>query len=537
MTKLGSRRRWVAAVLAGLAVTAAACGSTLPHATQDALERASASGGSSEQGVAPNGVGPGNAPSSSGGPLPTSGPGGQAGAGGASGLAAISGGGGGSSGSAGGSGGVGGSGPTSTIPVTPFSIPPSTGVNGPGVTATTINVATAYDASAAAEDAAIGAGNAGAGNTMDEENAAVNYINAHGGVDHRKINLVTFDVNGSDSADEDDQQGCTYWTQDNKVFVLSGGTPILDQCAATAHALGLGELILGEDTAILHQYPADIDLTGFTINRGMRATVNGLAKQGYFSSKAKVGLVTWDEGDYQYGIDNGADPALAALGLHDVPVQYVTVPASYGDLAATTASINSAVLRFQSEGIDHVILFDGSAGINSSGVLVLLWLTRSYAQGYHPIYGLNSTSGFSTLASDYPKSQMLGSLGVGWVPSLDLDASDYAALPQSAAAKLCLSIMSAAGQAATSATDQSGQFEICDFLFFLQQALAGITGPLNVSTALAAIDSVGTSYPVISTFGIDLSASQHDGAELVRDTAYVSSCNCYRYTSPPYNPG
>jgi len=171
--------------------------------------------------------------------------------------------------------------------------------DGPGVTATTINIAAAYDPDAAAADSALGAANANPGDTKAEETAVINYINAHGGVAHRKLNPIWYKASVNQDANTTYEQGCAAWTQDNKVFVLSGGSPILDQCTASEHAIGLaaGAIAL-ETTAQNRKYPADINLTSVTIDHSMLVTINGLQRQGYFSKGAKVGVVTWDDPYY-----------------------------------------------------------------------------------------------------------------------------------------------------------------------------------------------------------------------------------------------
>jgi hypothetical protein len=409
--------------------------------------------------------------------------------------------------------------------------------DGPGVSATAINVGLYYAADAQAADQALGAAY-NPGDTKAEEQAVIDYVNAHGGVAHRKLNPLWFKASVSQDANTTFQQECAYWTQDNKSFVLEGGSPILDQCTADAHAIGvLAGAITLETTAQNTKYPAGINLTGTSIDRGMRYTVEGLAAQGYFSPGAKVGIATWDAAFYHYGVDNAANPALAALGLHNVPVEYIAVPNQYGDLGATSASVSSAVLKFKELGIDHVLLFDGPAGVNASGILVLEWMQQSQSQGFQPRYGLNSTSGFSSLASDYPAQQMVNSVGVSWQPWGDTNQADYPTSKLTPAGQLCMKIEDAAGQHATSNSQIAVQLFFCDKYFFLKQVLDPVTGPLNQQTALAAINSSGSSYQPLSTFGLTLNAQRHDGASKVANMAFVPSCTCYRYTSAPYAPG
>jgi hypothetical protein len=197
--------------------------------------------------------------------------------------------------------------------------------------------------------------------------------------------------------------------------------------------------------------------------------------------------------------------------------------------------VQNAVLQYRSQGINHVILFDGAAGVNNSGVLVLEWMNGAQSQHWYPKYGLNSTSGFSGLAPDYPKQEMMGSIGVGWTPFLDLAESDYPPSSLSSAAKVCLKVMADSGQTATNNNQRGVQLGLCDYFFFLKQVLDPIKGPLNQSTALAAINAVRGGYPVMSTFSSYIDAQHHDGAATVRNTAFVPSCTCYRYTSAPYD--
>jgi hypothetical protein len=247
--------------------------------------------------------------------------------------------------------------------------------------------------------------------------------------------------------------------------------------------------------------------------------------------------VTWADPFYTYSIGHGAVPALAAHGLHNVPVQYITAPQSYGDLGATSAAINSAVLKYRGMGINHVIIFDGGAGVTNSSVLVLLWMRDADSQHYTPRYGLNSTSGFSTLAPELPKSQEIGAVGVGWLPGIDLTTADYPDSQLSPRAKLCLKIFKDAGQGAAGNNDKQIQFGYCDAYFYLQHVLDRVKGPLNQQTALAAINASGSSYQPLGTFGINITGGQHDGVQLVRNTAFNAGCNCYRYTSRPYHAG
>lgn len=534
---LSLMRRTVRLLVASatIALLGVGCGTTVPLS-----QRGNGAVGVQSSGAGSSGLETGGAAGSaatSGGDLGSASGSGGAATGGTSGATGT--GSGGASGSSGGAGAVGGGGsaggPTSGS---------SGGSSGPGVTPTTVYIGASYpNSDVAAGDAALGAANASPGNVQAEYDAVVGYINSHGGVAHRKLSPVWYEQSVQNSASETEQQACATYTQDHKTLIFGTLTPsidqLMDECAAREGAVILYTGAIARLTSALKQtYPFDVDETEPTIDGSMKITIAGLAKQGYFSTGAKIGIVTWDDPQYVYGINTAAEPALAAIGLHNVPVEYVTSPQSYGDLGATSASAGNAVLKFHAEGIDHVIMFDGPSGVNSSGILVLEYFQQANSQHYFPKYGLNSTSGFTGLASDYPPQEMVGSVGVSWEPVGDESNADYPSSRLPPVGQLCLKIMASAGQQVSPGSNAEDiQLAICDNLFFIQEALDKVSGPLTQQTTLAAINSMGSSFQPAETFGIDVTAQRHAALELVANIAFVQSCTCYRYTSSPYNPG
>lgn len=528
--RLGGRTKATLTALSALAALSllAACGTTVPLAQQRLLENTN--GGLGGPG---GGLGLGTSASQGagvlgGGTTATSVGGSAAGSQGAGPSQAIAG-----SAGAGGSGGAGG---VSGAPGSSASAVQAE--DGPGVTATTINVGALYDPNAAAEDAALGAGGQNPGNIYAETNAMVAYINSHGKVAGRDIHMVWYQYSSTDNVQTQQQGACSFWTTDNKVFVMPSGTPILDQCGADAHAIevGSGGIAL-ESSADEARYPADYDITGITVDRSMRYSIEGLKQQGYFAPSAKIGIVTWDQDDFHYGVDHTATPELSAMGYGSVPVAYISVAQTEGDLSTSSEQISNAILQFRSAGINHVLIFDGQAGVDNAGILALLWMNAANGQQYYPAYGLNSAAGLTAIASEEPSQELKNALAVGWEPSIDLSSGDFAALPASTNQKLCLQIMDAAGQAPSGSNAEGVAFNICDQFFFLQTALDRVKGPLNQASAEAAINALGTAYPVITTFEDNFSPSQHDGPYYVRNAAFNSSCTCYKYTSNPYHPG
>lgn len=412
---------------------------------------------------------------------------------------------------------------------------------GPGVTPTAIYVGESWDPNVATADATIGAASGDPGDVHAETNAMISYINDHGGVAHRKLVAVWHQISTSDDASTSAEATCQAWTHDNKVFVLSGGNftgagTLMDECAKREGGIELvGGSITMQTTAVEAQYPASFDLNGLSNDRAMRYTVAGLSQLGYLAAGARVGIVTWDDPFFRYGVTHDAAPALSALGFDHVPVAYVSSPSSYGDLAATSAAVSNAVLKFSST-VDHVIIFDGASGVTGGGILTLEWMQQAHSQHYRPRYGLDSGSGFNALAGDLPADQLVNSVGVGWMPALEQTSQDFDAMKKPAQAELCKRLMEKAGQQATSANAVANQLGICDYYFLLKQALDGVQGPLNQLTAVAALNAIGTRHQSLVNFGAEIDPQRRDLPYLVRNMTYQKPCSCFRYVGRIYNP-
>ena len=68
----------------------------------------------------------------------------------------------------------------------------------------------------------------------------------------------------------------------------------------------------------------------------------------------------------------------------------------------TSSAISSAVTKFRAEGIDHVIVQDGPAGVFGDTGLTLEWMNQAKSQRWYPRYGQNASNapGWSVLPSD-----------------------------------------------------------------------------------------------------------------------------------------
>ena len=414
----------------------------------------------------------------------------------------------------------------------------NSGPLGPGLTATTINVGLIHVKNSAAGNAALGV----AGSEVDDQtpyNIVMKDINSHGGIGGRKIVPVwaVFDTTSSQTIDQQAQAACATWTQDNKVFAIFGGAQggIVQECTEKEHAINLD--VAGASVPDdFRRYPHYLEISGMNLVRMGPVTVKGIAAQGYFNGSPKLGIVTWDDPSYREAVANGYVPSLKRIGVSPAtPTAYIHAPQTYNDLGGMNSDINSAVLRFSGQHIDHVMIIDGAAGICAGACLGYEFLNQAQSQGYHPRYGFNDYNYADTsVDSLYPHQQLPGSVGVIWS---DDDASHDVGWHTNKARDSCYALMHKNGFD-YDATNQNQTFAIrnaCELFWFMRDVVAKMGKvTLNNDNFMAAVGQMGTSFQSLNTYVSRLSPSQHDGASAVRNEAYFESCTCYKFTSSPH---
>lgn len=528
-------------VVSAATIVLGACGTTSHlSGTSNGSNGSTGSGGLSTSGGA---GGPG-ANGGGGGVATSGGVGGSGLSGVGNGLASASSGSGASGGGGGGSATPSGSG-AGTGPVASG----SAGSKVPGVTATGIYVGLSYatESSSTAANQALGAGGVTQGNQQGEDQAYISYLNSHGGILGRKIIPVWYAVNATSTETMTQlyEGECQQFEQDNHVFaIFDGGNPITEGCAQSAGGVAVYDNLSISSSPTFAKYPAYFEVGSMMdLNRIVLNEAQGIASQGYFSpwnsslsqaggSRAKVGILSYDSPDFHYAIDNVLVPQLDHLGYgpSSKDVVYVTFPSGGdADLGAVSADVSNAVLRFRADGIDHVLIIDGS------GILTLEFLNNAEGQHYFPRYGFGSQNGPEVLASsgDVPSGQLNGALGIGWSPMIDLEPStDPDNGPYSnTARRQCLAIMKANGFSYPDTNAESVALLTCTTFEFLKDAILAGGTTINQANLIAGADKLGYWNGTGDTFGNFYSPSQHDGAAYYRYYDWSSSCGCMQYTS------
>jgi hypothetical protein len=364
-------------------------------------------------------------------------------------------------------------------------------------------------------------------------------INSKGGIAGRKVAPVwaEIDTTSSQTIDQQTQASCATWTQDHKVFAILAGDAggIIQECTEKAHGVNIipaGDSVPDD----FRRYPHYVEPSGMNIVRMGPVSVRGIHTQGYFDKGAKVGIVTWDQDNYRESITNGYMPALRSIGVTlATQTAYIHAPQTFNDLGGMNSDINSAVLRFSGQDIDHVMIVDGSAGICAGACLGYEFLNQAQSQDYHPRYGFNDFNYADTsVDSLYPHEQLKGSVAVVWG---DPDAAHDVGYHLNKSREDCYKLMRDKGFD-FDATNDNQTYVIrtaCEQIWFMRAVVAKLgSATLNNDNFMAGVNQIGSSFQSLSTYVSRISATQHDGASAVRNEAYFESCTCYKFTSAPY---
>ncbi|MFN2537429.1 MAG: hypothetical protein ABR549_04655 [Mycobacteriales bacterium] len=426
----------------------------------------------------------------------------------------------------------------------PSSAPlPTQAAQGLGVTDKTISIGFGYSTDNEAANAAIGGSAFTTGDGKANGKALIDEINAHGGVAGRKLVPVfhAYNITSPSSGASQDEQACQDWTRDHKVMAVISSN-LTDTLVACLKQKGViyfrGGAIVDTDQTYLRTYSNEV-LTGtMTLDRIFRDQVQALVRKRWFTGwntlqgtpgtmPVKVGVLTYDTDSFTRTLRGVLLPALAAAGHApaEVDVLQVHKVQQQSDTAATSAQIKSAVLRLQQDRVTHVVLGD------TSGLLLEFFGSNARSQSYYPRLGVNSGAAVQAIydAGLVDDQQVNGVVGNGWLPTIDLPASDANQLANSETRR-CLEIMKRrTGQTYTSVNAATIALGDCDGMFLFQRAI-GLATSLTPAGLLAGVERLGDSFVSPLLGPTYLSPRQHDTAVRAWDTTWVGSCTCIKYS-------
>jgi hypothetical protein len=361
----------------------------------------------------------------------------------------------------------------------------------------------------------------------------VDYINSQGGVAGRKI-VPTFETVSVTTQEPQRVADCEAMAQDQHDQAVMDMNEMLEDdvwaCFAANHVDFFG-LVTGTDQNFMDAHAPYVTTTWMGLNRQMYAMAHGAASAGWFNG-TKVGIIMPDTPEAHSDFTNVLAPQLAAVGVTNYDVRYITLT----DGSGQTSQTNNAELAFATEGIKRVIFFHD--------ILVYLqFINQAQAEHYYPEYAFPDYEDAAAIAAFYGNNTVnQGAIAVSSSFESVNDSNSSNAKnagstvmvrsQQPPAVQHCLDILSAESHVNFYDPSQSQDPDLdslyyCDELFLFWQAADKVGAGFTSSQLGVGLKALGTSYQSTWQNSTDYAAGNHDGASSYRVGRYDPSCSCF----------
>lgn len=407
-----------------------------------------------------------------------------------------------------------------------------------GVDDDQIRVGLGYAEDGGEANEAIGASGITQGDPQRNYEALLDYFNAQGGIAGREIVPVYHQYEGTSpqGAGSQEQAACATYTEDNEVFVvLERGLNLTDgtllSCLENTGTPALGSPGASVfDDAVYERFQNFGETNTLSLDTIADLWPDAMADTDYFeprgpASPVRVGLVTYDGERMQGVTERSLRPAMRAVGEEFVEEAYIGEPDRLSDVGGMSTEINNAILRFRSEGIEHVMIQD-----YGNALLTLLFMTAAENQSYRPRYGLNSNNGGQVLVGTVPPAQFSEARLVGWNPMFDVPEGE-ADESMGRSREVCEEIYEEAGITFPDLNARAVSYLHCDQFLSLIAAVDEISGPLTQDALVPAFAELGTTYESALSGPTRLAPDRRYGVARARLAEFSDDCDCFRYSS------
>jgi ABC-type branched-subunit amino acid transport system substrate-binding protein len=365
------------------------------------------------------------------------------------------------------------------------------------------------------------------GNAQIQVNAAVKWVNAHGGLNGHPIKPITESVSATSSEpySEQYQQLCTEFTQDQHVVAAGmvgvGDNPAMDSCMSEAHTTLISGSNTLHDPADYRQYPYTVSPSEPSIDGVAQAMVDLVTSQNVVPRGGRIGLVVMSDGENLQALNTVINPGFKAAGITPITYQ-VEPPTSTPAIADSVTTDESAELKMKAQDVKTVMFI-------CPGCLAFFANTAKN-QNYFPRYIFSSLDGPEGASGSTDAKYFSTSLGVSWEPVVDQNIFSHPSLlSDNSTYKLCFKIEKGVNQV-ISEPALSAAIGICDeTLDFWAAAKANPTSTITSDSLLQGLLALGGSQPSALNFSTDITPSQHDGATAYREMAWNSKTETFAY--------
>jgi hypothetical protein len=409
---------------------------------------------------------------------------------------------------------------------------PELPATGPGWTRTTIYIGVMTQQDVQQVASSLGVNSVDSGDQKADVEAMIAEVNAHGGVLGRQLKAEIFDISTAGDSESQGQAACAHFTQDTRVvatyaMALVGDTPSFRACMAKAKVPVLAGGGQAFDDQVFNELQGYYNLMPFpSWTRFAPAFADRLLAQKFFSG--------WDA---RLGAP-GTAPTKVGFLCPDTPighrvgalvraeqkrVGHPLVDETY--YSTTNADVSGYVLRFQADGITHVLFCD---------LGLFVFAEQAETQHYRPRYGVST---FNTpvlfLQGIVPDAQLAGAVGVGFIPSLDVDDAHDPGPAAMPAAAQCRAVAAKHGVSYSAGRRfaRAVLYDTCDIINVIASA-AQTAQALDGPALRAGIGVVGSRLRSATSFVSGLSTTVHAMPAATRDLAFVDACTCFQYRGP-----
>ena len=413
-------------------------------------------------------------------------------------------------------------GPGTGVPGRANAAEPVSGASIPGITKTTITVGVlAADPGANKTLDSAGFGAASLGDEPASWRAMADEVNARGGLAGRRLVLVFYLVNLTDSPSTQGQAACEKFTQDNKVAVVLAGYyyASADRCLSQHGVPALLGTNYGVDSVQAPQTRMVVAWATPLLDRLAAVLPGAFQRMGKLKAGTAAGIFVVDAAPFRRSAAK-LEAALKGAGL-EVVTQAVR-DSDGGDYSGAASDASAAVLRFRSAGVTEILF------VTHNAFEPALLMQAANSQSYKPTYLLSTQQYPAGLVGLAPAGQLDGALAIGWAPAIDL-SSGY---DTSARAQECVRALKRQGRTYSSGTQELVGLLACDGIDLLKRATE-LPGGLTSREALRrAALSPATRFVSAVTFLTRFAGDRPDGVDAYRPLAFGSSCGCFTYTGP-----
>jgi hypothetical protein len=368
------------------------------------------------------------------------------------------------------------------------------------------------------------------------------YLKAAGSVAGHQLKVVdaTFNYQAA-SYDNEFEAACQKFTKDHHVaaVIYDGITynPVWNTCMTRAgvpwflmHQVGTA---VGDSTDMA-SFPGMITAGSVNMDRRINGIFTQSLKHGFLRAGSKLGVMIETCAYATRAYDRTLVP-LAARNKVTLSQVRIDCGAGSSDHATGINAIGSAVLRFQTEGVDSVMFVT-----DYENGAIFYFAAAAEAQHYRPHYLLWANQGAPGYL-DYYRGKGLGAQlemmrGFGNSPLYEVTYPPAPPAPQAAARNACLATAKRQQFAVGDPTSQGVVLDACDVVNLLQRALALSGGQGGIDALVGAVDRLGTGF--VSTMVLNgatrFAPDLHDGPALGQVSAWQPKCQCMAFIAAPY---